>query len=151
MKYFLQLLVCLGTIAVISSCCGTGSCPFKSGCSGCPSEAEAAEFKIIDTAEMEQISKDGSAIIFDARSAKYDDGRRIPGAISLTDKSTAEEVAKIVKDKDQKVVTYCSSPTCPASARLAKHLKKLGYTNISEYPKGIKGWANEGKKIEKAK
>jgi len=153
MKLLLQLLTCFGIAAVITSCCTLQpDCSKKNKCSPCSVQTEEhVTVETIDTAEMEKVSKDGSALILDARSEKYDDGRRIPGAKSLTDKSTAEEVAKVIKEKDQKIVTYCSSPTCPASARLAKHLKKLGYTNIREYPKGIKGWVKEGKKVEQAK
>ena len=96
------------------------------------------------------IKTDKNVVILDARSGKYDDGRRIPGAKSLNAKSTPEEVAAVVGDKDAKIVTYCSGVKCPASSYLAKHLTKLGYKNVIEYPKGIAGWSEAGQKVEKA-
>ena len=87
-------------------------------------------------------------VLLDARSGKWDDKSRIPGAQSLNDKSTREEVEKIIKTKDTLVVTYCSNLKCPASNRLYIHLKKLGYKNVLEYPFGIQGWLEAGNDIE---
>ena len=39
--------------------------------------------------------------------------------------------------------------TMHASKR--KKLKAAGYTNITEYHEGIKGWAEAGNKVEKSK
>jgi len=90
-------------------------------------------------------------VIFDARSGKYDDGRRIPGAKSLSAESTAEEVAKLIPAKGALVVTYCTNTHCPASSMLAAHLRKLGYANVVEYPYGIEGWAAADMKVEMQK
>ena len=87
-------------------------------------------------------------VLLDARSGKWDDKNRIPSAQSLNDKSTKEEVEKIIKAKDTLVVTYCSSLKCGASNKLYIHLKKLGYKNVLEYPFGIKGWLEAGNDIE---
>jgi rhodanese-related sulfurtransferase len=92
-----------------------------------------------------------SLVVLDARSGKYDDGRRVPGAKSLTDQATAEEVAKLVPAKDALIVTYCANPKCPASPKLAQHLRSLGYSNIVEMPEGIDGWVAEGRAVESAK
>ncbi len=86
--------------------------------------------------------------LLDARSGKWDDKTRIPGAQSLNDKSTKDEVAKIIQTKNTLVVTYCSNLKCPASNRLYIHLKKLGYKNVLEYPFGIQGWLEAGNDIE---
>ena len=87
-------------------------------------------------------------VLLDARSGKWDDKSRIPGALSLNDKSTKDEVTGIIKSKDALVVTYCSSLKCGASNKLYIHLKKLGYKNVLEYPFGIKGWLEVGNDIE---
>jgi len=168
-KFFITLLGA-GSAVLLSGCCGSCGVTTEAECAKClPGPAKVCPggsvcpptkecpvttkegFIIISTEELEAIVADKSAVILDARSGKYDDGRRVPGALSLNDKSTASEISKVVKTKDQKVVTYCANPKCPASARLAKHLKKLGYTNVVEYPLGIQGWAAAGKKIEQAK
>jgi rhodanese-related sulfurtransferase len=89
--------------------------------------------------------------ILDARTGKYDDGRRVPGAGSLSASSSAAEVAEILPDKSELVVTYCANLKCPASRMLAAHLRKLGYKNVLEYPQGIDGWVASGYKVEKDK
>ena len=88
------------------------------------------------------------AVVLDARTGKFDDGRRIPGAKSLTAAATAEDAAKLIPAKDSLVVTYCANLKCPASGKLAAHLKGLGYTNVVEYPAGIDGWVEAGQKVE---
>lgn len=86
-------------------------------------------------------------IILDARSGKWDDGKRIPGAKQLTDKATPEEVGKLLPDKSAKIITYCSNVNCPASLRLAEYLKKLGYTNVVKYPGGLEDWLKSGREV----
>ena len=89
--------------------------------------------------------------ILDARSGKWDDGRRIPGAKSLNADSKVREILKVLPDKESLVVTYCSNLQCPASAKLAKHLKSLGYKNVVEFPEGIQGWSESGFPVHKVK
>lgn len=89
--------------------------------------------------------------ILDARSGKYDDGKRIAGALSLNAESKAEEIAKVLPKKDALIVTYCSNLKCPASNALYNHLKSLGYTNLIEYPEGIQGWIEAGNPVKAVK
>jgi rhodanese-related sulfurtransferase len=106
----------------------------------------------LDTGELAAlINARTPAVILDARTGRYDDGRRIPGAKSLAPGASAEEAAKRIPAKDALVVTYCANPKCPASDRLARRLVSLGYTNVREYRKGIEGWAAAGQKVVKAK
>lgn len=88
-------------------------------------------------------------VVADARSGKYDDGRRIPTAISLNAGSSEEEITKVIPNKDTLVVTYCANPKCPASSKLASHLTSLGYKNVIELPEGIDGWVAAGYTVEK--
>ncbi len=90
-------------------------------------------------------------IILDARSGKYDDGKRLPGALSLNSESKPEEIAKIIPSKEALVVTYCANLKCPASHALYSHLKTLGYTNLIEYPEGIEGWVEAGNPVTTSK
>jgi len=89
-------------------------------------------------------------VLLDARTGRFDDGRRIPGARSLSALSSAAEVAAVIPAKGTLVVTYCASLKCPASRHLAEHLRKLGYTNILEYPEGIAGWVAAGMPVKQA-
>ncbi|MCX7805790.1 MAG: rhodanese-like domain-containing protein, partial [Planctomycetota bacterium] len=107
--------------------------------------------KHIKTDELAALIASGKpVVILDARTGKWNDGRRIPGAKSLAPDASAEDAAKAIPAKDSPVVTYCGGPKCPASAKLAERLRNLGYTNVMEYHEGIQGWADAGKEIVKA-
>jgi rhodanese-related sulfurtransferase len=132
-----------------------GKCPLpgkKSDCSKSGKKEHCRKFKngpYINTTVLENMIESSiPMILLDARSGKWDDKSRIPGAQSLNDGSTKEEVAGLIKSKDALVVTYCSSLQCGASNKLYIHLKKLGYKNVLEYPFGIKGWLEVGNDIE---
>lgn len=90
-------------------------------------------------------------VLVDARSAKYDDGFRLPGAKYLPAGSSAAEVRRALVLKNKLVVTYCANLQCPASAALAKQLREMGYTSVIEYPYGIQGWREAGLAVEKAR
>jgi rhodanese-related sulfurtransferase len=92
----------------------------------------------------------GAVVVVDARTAKYDDGKRIPGAISVPADATPEQIVAALPDKNAKIVTYCSGPQCPASAKLAKTLVKHGYTGVHKYPDGLAGWVAAGKQTTQA-
>ncbi len=87
-------------------------------------------------------------ILIDARSSKWDDGRRIPGAISLTSEASAEEFASTLPQKDALIAVYCTHAQCGASSRLAQRLADLGYMNVLKYAEGIDVWAQQGNRIE---
>ena len=128
----------------------TAECP-TGGCSLSAAPKATADAHNINTFQMKAYVDSGEAILLDARTGKYDDGNRIPGAKSLSSKSTAEAIAKVIPSKSALVVTYCSNLKCPASKALAEHLQKLGYTHVHEYPEGIAGWRAAGGDVEKAK
>lgn len=160
-KLVVLIMVVLGVAACrcpVKSRCG--SCKKAEGCSykqQCPKSSgkcckqTSHDVRNISTTEMKQIVDAKSALIFDARSAKYDDGRRIPGAKALSDKASPTELASAIPSKNSPVVTYCSNTQCPASAKLAAHLKANGYTNIIEYPEGIDGWVKSGNRYNNVK
>jgi rhodanese-related sulfurtransferase len=144
------------------------ACP--DGVCGVSEKAETKDSKIIDRHQENEPDKstkiaatvntqglktllDSGAemVILDARSEQYDDGKRIPGAKSLVAGVSAKKVAEIVPDKNSLIITYCSNLQCPASHKLYKHLKSLGYSNVIEYPEGIQGWIDSGQPINIAK
>ena len=137
----------MATAAVIAGP-AEASCP--SGVCSATQVSSEEGFVLLTSGEMKKIVDAKSATILDARTGKFDDGNRIPGAKSLSSESSAADVAKVIPDKNLPVVTYCANLKCPASGMLAKHLKSLGYSNIREYPEGIEGWISSGNAVEKA-
>ncbi len=147
------------SVALAGACCGAGAggcqapAPKKAECpSGVCSLTQAPVvseegFQLLTSGDMKKVVESKSAIVLDARTGKYDDGKRIPGALSLSAESSKAEVEKTIPDKKSAIVTYCSNLKCPASGKLAKHLKALGYTNIKEYPEGIQGWMAAGNPV----
>ncbi len=138
---------CKGCASAVKSACASGQC----NAGETAKQSADVQIKMLDTEEVRKIIEEKSALIFDARTGKWDDGQRIPGAKSLSAASTSEEIAAAIPDKKQAVLVYCGGRQCPASAELAKVLIKHGYTNVMEYPDGIKGWKNAGMQVEKLK
>lgn len=137
-------------VSTQKSCCGT--CQTKGACTAKAGAAKHAhgEYATVTTEALKAlITSKANVVVLDARSGKWDDGQRIPGAKSLAAGAEASEVAKHIPTKDSLVVTYCSNTKCPASAKLAKHLHQLGYTNILKYPVGLEGWIGSGNDVEK--
>ncbi len=94
------------------------------------------------------LKADAVPVLVDARGGKYDDGRRIPGAETLTPDASEEKIKATIPDKETLVVAYCANPQCPASSQLGKRLHKLGYKNVLELPAGIDGWSEAGHEVE---
>ena len=70
------------------------------------------------------------------------------GGTQLSPKAEESEIAKLLPDKKAMIVTYCAGVKCPASRMLADRLKKLGYSNVIEYPEGIAGWIAAGNAVD---
>lgn len=123
-----------------------GGCE-KAAC-GAEKKSKSAKVNTIDTAALQQKITAGDALtIVDARSAKWDDGKRLPGAISVSAESTDEQIAAALPDKAASIITYCSNEKCPASQTLAERLIGLGYTSVVKYPQGIEAWTEAGHDI----
>ncbi len=45
--------------------------------------------------------------------------------------------------KDVPIITYCADESCNASKNLANHIMNAGFSNVVEYPGGIKEWFDE--------
>ena len=128
--------------------CPDGVCAVdKNGDMVCPAASKAA---VINTEGLATLIQSKVQLkLFDARSGKYDDGQRIPGAQQLSPDADEAVITKAIPDKSALVVTYCAGLKCPASKALADRLKKLGYSNVIEYPQGIAGWLEAGKAVDK--
>lgn len=83
-----------------------------------------------------------SMLILDARTQKWDDGRRVPGAVSLPADSSLETIRGAAPHKEALIVIYCGAYECPASKILAEKMVDAGYRHILEYAGGMKEWAD---------
>ncbi len=117
-----------------------------------PAAEPVVEPAKVNTSGLKTLIDSGVPLtVLDARSGQYDDGKRIPGALSLNADSKPEEIAKVLPNKEALIITYCSNLKCPASDMLYKHLKSLGYSNLLEYPEGIQGWVEAGNPVKSIK
>lgn len=95
---------------------------------------------VVNDKQVQEIVKNG-AVLIDARSADDFKAGHIKGAHNLTAKTITEEsLSKITSGKDQTLVFYCGSPSCPASMYAAEAAAKLGYTSLFKYKGGIEDW-----------
>lgn len=128
--------------------CGTQQCSVSST-STKPASKEHGQ---IDTNGLATLISSGvPLVILDARSSKWDDGKRIASAKALSYEATREQAAAVIPTKQSLVVVYCSNVQCSASSNLAKHLSELGYTNILKYEEGIQEWVNSGHPVREAR
>lgn len=162
----MQVLAYLGLCAGIAALAGCRSDPSSccaSGCAmgaACPTgmckpmaapEAPAAKEGVINTAALAALLRaKASAVVLDARSGAYDDGRRVPGAKALSPAASDAQIAALLPDKKALVVTYCSGLKCPACHLLGEKLRGMGYANVLEYHEGIDGWTAAGNAVEPA-
>lgn len=86
------------------------------------------------------IESNTSFVLLDARGKDWHDGTVIHGAKLAFYTDTAEELESIIPDKNDLIVVYCYSFTCPLSDRLAQKLLNLGYQHVIEYPAGLTEW-----------
>lgn len=141
-----------GNTAKAADSCTDGACATDEQAQKTETPAVSEEKQVttatINTLGLKTLINSGlPLIVLDARAGKYDDGKRLPGAIALNSESKPEEIAKVIPSKEALVVTYCANLKCPASHNLYTHLKTLGYTNLIEYPEGIAGWIEAGNPV----
>ena len=165
-RFFTVLCALLISLIPLTGAFAGDTCDAKSGaCSTCPSAATcgaadgkvtaaadepaaAEELPLVNTQALKaMLAAKVPVILLDARTGKYDDGKRLPGAKALAPECTAEDAAKVIPAKDAFVVTYCANLKCPASHNLLDSLKKLGYTNVAKYPDGIEAWTKAGNEV----
>jgi rhodanese-related sulfurtransferase len=154
-------ICCAGLIAGCQCPCMKSSkssaCQKCDGATACESVANKCPYMssvksgVITTDALRALIRAKSAMtLLDARSGKYDDGNRIPGAKALAPDASEVLVKSTLPDKQMLVITYCVNPKCPASHELTKRLRQLGYTNVLEYYEGIEAWMAAGNPVEKA-
>ncbi len=152
-------LTCITMITTTSLFAGPACCALKSKGD---KEASTNEIKSkqCDIGELEKCFKDkgtisteelksmldskANIILIDARSGKWDDGKRIAQAKNLTLEMKDDQIKQTLGASDQFIITYCGGEKCPLSHKMADRLKSLGYQYVLVYPQGMEGWSGSG-------
>ncbi|MBM18336.1 MAG: sulfurtransferase [Epsilonproteobacteria bacterium] len=73
---------------------------------------------------------------------KYYQDCHITGSINIPFDTLIHKISSW--DKDTKIILYCAKLSCPKSKQAYELLSELGFSNILEYPGGIKEWLEHG-------
>ena len=92
---------------------------------------QTGTYKKISPAEAKALIDGGNVIILDVRTqGEFDEGH-IKGAVLLPDYEIGAKAAKVLPDKDAKILVYCR--TGRRSALAAKELIVMGYTDVLDF------------------
>jgi rhodanese-related sulfurtransferase len=80
--------------------------------------------------------------LVDARDAVQYAREHIPGAINIP--YVEIRAGGLLPPRDQRIVVYCSSETCPISQYAYEALDRLGYEEIYDMRAGLQGWKEAG-------
>jgi len=116
-----------------------------------------ADFKTIDSAEVEKLQKEGLPVIDIRTEQEWKDTGIIEGAHKITFFSEKGqplladwffEVGHLLKDKKTPFIIYCAHAS--RSKALGEGLMNMGFENVYELKDGIEnGWIKAGKKTVK--
>ncbi|MFM7817318.1 MAG: rhodanese-like domain-containing protein [Verrucomicrobiota bacterium] len=104
-------------------------------------------FPSISTEDLKQAIAAKKVVLLDVNGTESWQEGHIPGALDF-DKVEGKLAKVLPADKGTLVVAYCGNERCPAYKAGAAAAKKLGYTNVKHYSKGIAGWKKSGEKTE---
>ena len=68
--------------------------------------------------------------------------------MNLPPVSVDARARKLIPDGDTEVVVYCESADCGSSHQVAARLLQLGYSNVTHYAEGQRGWVDAGLALE---
>jgi rhodanese-related sulfurtransferase len=85
---------------------------------------------------------DTEFVLVDARDAIQYAREHIPGAINVP--YVEIRAGGLLPPRDQRIVVYCSSETCPISQYAYEALDQLGYEEIYDMRAGLLGWKDAG-------
>lgn len=112
----------------------------------------AAPIKEIQAEELSRLIIDKKkVVVLDVRSARFDDRKRLPGAISVPYNTPQKNIFDKIPSKDITVVVYCGSSKCPSSQYMAERLIRMGYKSVLKYTDGISAWIAGGRLFENSK
>lgn len=72
----------------------------------------------------------------------------LPGAVNLPILGLRHMAEAMLPDKEATIVVYCQNARCGSSAKAARVLGELGYTNVREFRDGKEAWIAAGYPVE---
>jgi rhodanese-related sulfurtransferase len=111
------------------------------------------EISSVSLEEFFALQQSGKVMIYDARPAFFYQIGHIPGAVSLPKNDCDEKIAaregeiKAALASGRKIITYCTSFTCPDARSLAMHISGFGYP-VSVFSGGWDAWKDAGMPVE---
>ena len=102
----------------------------------------------INRDELQRAIQERTVVVLEVLPPAYFEKEHLPGAKNLPLDDLDDLAPRLVADKDQAIVTYCSNTACNNSAVAAARLRELGYHNVRKYPAGKQGWIEAGLPVE---
>ena len=101
--------------------------------------------------QADQLHRQKQTLFIDTRYPDEFAEGHIPGAINIPLNLSRDDLTAILDtiDKTRLIVTYCSSPSCNSSRRLAGYMDFIGFKNVYIYVAGFEEWKNKNKPVEK--
>lgn len=97
-----------------------------------------------------KIRKEKDFEIVDVLSRKSFRIGHIPGAVNIEVDEIEEKAPKEIPDKNKEIIVYCEDKESETSDHAAEKLESMGYRNVKELEKGLKGWEENGFSFESA-
>jgi rhodanese-related sulfurtransferase len=117
-------------------------------------QRRAVQFKEVKVVSLElahEIWSRGKTLVLDARRAKDYQELHVPGALNLPPKSWKNlKDSKLLAgiDKDRDILVYCSGVGCDDALKVGKILRSLGYTQVTVFTEGFRGWDEAGYPVD---
>ncbi len=141
MRLIMIKSVYISALITLASMNATEEATLPTRCLQSAEAVRAAQFGQVDARGLKiLIDSQAPMVILDARGRNWNDPNIIPGAQFASSTFTDEEIFKLVPQKDLLIVVYCYSSSCPLGKKLILKLIELGYSNILDYPGGLKEW-----------
>ena len=106
-----------------------------------PDEFSKFQIPTINSSTAYKLWNGKKAVFVDALPPESYEVQHIPGAINLPASDPETNWHEFLDiEKDDIIITYCSSKKCEAGKKVAKYLKHKGYTQVYYYKPGLKEW-----------
>jgi rhodanese-related sulfurtransferase len=97
----------------------------------------------------DRITRAESVVIVEALGAGYYADAHLPGAVNIPPAQVDRLAPTLLPLLDAAVVVYCSG-TCSSADVVARHLERLGYSNVAVYPGGKEDWVEHDLPVERS-